>query len=160
MQRASVEAAAALMSSGNSREMKRTLPASMYFDRSIGNTFSSNAAQCGQVSEKYSMMVIGAVSLPSTISGRAGGFASSVMVCALSAWAGSIAKTAPSTSRASAARPTGLSNGLLRKPGPSAPSNVSYLANAKGIKLQSEAGFASEQAQGLQGKASKATASK
>lgn len=85
MQRASTEAAAALMSSGNSRETKRTLPVSIYFDRSIGKTFSSNAAQCGQVSEEYSTMVIGALSLPSAMSGRAGGFASNVMICALSA---------------------------------------------------------------------------
>jgi hypothetical protein len=60
-QRASIEAAAALMSSGNSRDTKRTLPVSMYFDCSIGNTFSSKSAQCGHVSEEYSTMVIGAL---------------------------------------------------------------------------------------------------
>ena len=41
MQRASIEAAAALMSSGNSRNTKRTLPVSIYFDLSIGKTFCS-----------------------------------------------------------------------------------------------------------------------
>src|SRR5271166_1534839 len=141
MQRASIEAAAALSSSGNSRETKRTLPVSIYFDRSMGNTFSSNAAQCGQVSEEYSMMVIGALSLPSAMSGRAGGFASSVRVCALSAWAGGGAKTALSTSMPSAARRIWLSNGLLRKPVRSAPSiSASYFASAKETMRQSEAG--------------------
>src|ERR1700736_595995 len=65
MQRASTEAAAALMSSGNSRNTKRTLPASTYFDCSIGNTFSWNAAQCGQLIEAYSTMVTGAFALRS-----------------------------------------------------------------------------------------------
>src|ERR1700761_8103 len=77
MQRATIAAAAALRSSGNSRDTKRTLPVSMYFDCSIGNTFSANAAQCGQVSEEYSTTVIGAVADPSTMSGRPTGFASS-----------------------------------------------------------------------------------
>src|SRR5262249_55888116 len=75
MQRANIDAAAALMSSGNSREMKRTLPVSIYFDCSIGNTFSANAAQCGQVREEYSTTVIGAVADPSTMSGKRTGFA-------------------------------------------------------------------------------------
>src|SRR6201996_8437677 len=70
MQRARMDAAAALRSSGNSRDTKRTLPVSMYFDCSIGNTFSAKAAQCGQVSEEYSTTVIGAVGDPSAMSGR------------------------------------------------------------------------------------------
>src|SRR5579883_390332 len=142
MQRASIEAATAFSSSGNSRETKRTLPVSIYFDRSIGNTFSSKAAQCGQVSEEYSMMVTGALSLPSAMSGRAGSFASSVMVSALPALAGGGAKTALTTNRLSAARRTGLGNGLLRKPGLSAPTKASYCASAKATMRQSDAGLA------------------
>src|SRR5581483_3961730 len=143
MQRASMEAAAAFSSSGNSRETKRTLPVSMYFDRSIGNTFSSKSAQCGQVSEEYSTIVTGALSLPSAMSGRAGGFASSVKVCALPAWAGD-EKTAPSTTRLSAARRTGLDNGLLRPPGLLAPSRAGYFAGPRGAMRQSDAAFGSD----------------
>src|SRR5258708_37355629 len=80
MQRASIEAAAALMSSGNSRNTKRTLPVSMYFDRSIGNTFSPNAAQCGQLIEAYSVMVIGAFGEPIAISGSDTGFATAAAI--------------------------------------------------------------------------------
>src|SRR6185437_10491375 len=83
MQRARIDAAAALRSSGNSRDTKRTLPVSIYFCCSIGNTFSANAAQCGQVSEEYSTTVTGAVADPSAISGRPTGFASSA---AMSPW--------------------------------------------------------------------------
>src|SRR6185437_788478 len=75
MQRASIDAAAALTSSGNSRDTKRTLPASIYLVCSVGNTFSANAAQCGQVREEYSMTVIGAVTDPIAMSGRPTGFA-------------------------------------------------------------------------------------
>ena len=74
MQRASIEAAAALMSSGNSRNTKRTLPVSIYFDRSIGKTFWPNAAQCGQLIDEYSVMVIGAFSDPIAMSGSDTGF--------------------------------------------------------------------------------------
>src|SRR5258708_21115679 len=85
MQRASIEAAAALMSSGNSRNTKRTLPVSIYFDRSIGNTFSPNAAQCGQLIEAYSVMVIGAFGEPIAISGSDTGFATAAAIplCAI-----------------------------------------------------------------------------
>src|SRR6267143_1130684 len=69
MQRASIEAAAALMSSGNSRNTKRTLPVSIYFDRNIGNTFWPKAAQCGQLIDEYSVRVIGAFADPIATSG-------------------------------------------------------------------------------------------
>ena len=69
MQRASIEPAAALMSSGNSRNTKRILPVSMYSDLIFGNTFSVKAAQCGQVIEAYSVMVTGALAGPSAMSG-------------------------------------------------------------------------------------------
>src|SRR6185369_4318215 len=75
MQRASIEAAAALMSSGNSRNTKRTLPVSIYFDRNIGNTFWPKAAQCGQLIEEYSVMVIGAFADPMAMSGSDTGLA-------------------------------------------------------------------------------------
>src|SRR5215471_11684492 len=114
MQRASIDAAAALMSSGNSRDTKRTLPVSIYFDCSIGNTFSSKAAQCGQVSEEYSMMVMGAFSAPSAISGSDGSFANSALVSALPASAAGAATRAPSTRIQSKARRGLISNGLLQ----------------------------------------------
>src|SRR5690348_6259976 len=79
-QRANIEAAAAFTSSGNSRETKRTLPASIYFDCSMGKTFSANAAQCEQVREEYSTMVIGAVAEPMTMSGSATGLATSAAI--------------------------------------------------------------------------------
>jgi hypothetical protein len=47
----------------------------MYFDFSIGRTFCSNAAQCGQVIEAYSTTVTGALALPSAMSGSDSGFA-------------------------------------------------------------------------------------
>src|ERR1035437_8238212 len=86
MQRASIEAVEALMSSGNSRNTNRTLPVSIYFDFSIGKTFCSNAAQCGQDIEAYSVMDTGAFAGPSAISGSDIGFATSaaVAVCARS----------------------------------------------------------------------------
>src|SRR6185437_6310107 len=80
MQRARIDAAAALTSSGNSRDTKRTLPVSIYLLCSIGNTFSANAAQCGQVSDEYSMTVIGALADPIAMSGRPTGFATSVAI--------------------------------------------------------------------------------
>ena len=43
-------------------EHKRTFPVSIYFVRSIGKTFSPNAAQCGQLIDEYSVMVTGALS--------------------------------------------------------------------------------------------------
>src|ERR1700722_12083382 len=80
MHRASIEAAVALMSSGNSRNTKRTLPGSIYFDRSIGKAFPSNAAQCGQPIEAYSTMVTGAFAGPSAMSGSSTAFAASAAV--------------------------------------------------------------------------------
>src|SRR5262249_26476777 len=83
MQRTSIDAAAALTSSGNSRDTKRTLPVSIYFDCSIGKTFSANDAQCGQVREEYSMTVIGAVADPIAISGKLAGLAASAVMSSL-----------------------------------------------------------------------------
>src|SRR5690349_19176642 len=85
IQRASIEAAAALISSGNSRNTKRTLPVSIYFDRNIGKTFSPNAAQCGQLIEAYSVMVTGAFAEPIAISGSDTGFATAaaIALCAI-----------------------------------------------------------------------------
>ena len=85
MQRASIVAAAALMSRGNSRNTKRTLPASIYFDRSIGKTFWPNAAQWGQVSDEYSVIVTGAFSDPIAMSGKDTGFATAaaIALCAI-----------------------------------------------------------------------------
>ena len=60
----------------------------MYFCCSIGKTFSANAAQCGQVSEEYSTIVMGAVAEPSTMSGRATGFATNAAVSFSAAAAG------------------------------------------------------------------------
>jgi hypothetical protein len=60
------------------------LPVSIYFDRSIGKTFSPHAAQCGQLIEEYSVMVIGAFTDPMAISGSDAGFAtaSAIALCA------------------------------------------------------------------------------
>src|SRR5690242_2863141 len=87
MQRASIEAAAALMSSGNSRNTKRTLPVSIYFDRNIGNTFWPKAAQCGQLIDEYSVMVIGAFADPRAMSGSDTGLATAaaIALCARAA---------------------------------------------------------------------------
>ena len=84
MQRASIEAAAALPSSGNSRNTKRTLPVSIYFDFSIGSTVWSNAAQCEQVIEVYSTMVTGAPAGPRAMSGSETGLVTrtAVALCA------------------------------------------------------------------------------
>src|SRR5262245_22499697 len=84
MQRTSIEAAAALMSSGNSRNTKRTWPVSIYFERSIGKTFSPNAAQCGQLIEAYSVIVTGAFGEPIAMSGNDTGLATApaVALCA------------------------------------------------------------------------------
>src|SRR6185312_11675281 len=79
-QRASIEAAAALKSSGKSRDTKRTFPVSIYRDCSIGKTFCANAVQCGQVSEEYSTIVIGAVSDARAMSGSATGFATKAAI--------------------------------------------------------------------------------
>src|SRR6266404_5338339 len=80
MQRASIEPAAALMSSGNSRNTKRILPLSMNSDLIFGNTVSVNAAQCGQVIEAYSVIVTVALAGPSAMSGSDTGLATSVAV--------------------------------------------------------------------------------
>src|SRR5438045_5752252 len=83
MQRASIEPAAALMSSGNSRNTKRILPLSIYSDLIFGNTFSVKAAQCGQVIEANSVIVTGALAGPSAMSGNETGLATSVALCAI-----------------------------------------------------------------------------
>src|SRR5882757_10671273 len=84
-QRASIEAAAAFWSSGNSRNTKRTLPVSIYFDRSIGKVVSVNVAQWEQVIEEYSTMVTLASRGPSAISGSETGSMASpaVALCAM-----------------------------------------------------------------------------
>src|SRR5262249_36567449 len=89
MQRASIEAEAALISSGNSRNTKRTLPVSIYFDRSIGKTFCPNAAQCGQVIDEYSVMVIGAFAEPIAMAGSETGLATAaaIALCAIAEFA-------------------------------------------------------------------------
>src|SRR3979490_634537 len=89
MHRPSIEAAAALMASGNSRNTNRTVPVSIYFDFNIGKTFSSKAAQCGQLMEAYSTMLTAALADPSTMSGSDTGLTTSWAV-ALSAMAASI----------------------------------------------------------------------
>src|SRR5256714_11966995 len=83
MQRASIDPAAALMSSGNSRNTKRILPLSMNSDLIFGNTFSVKAAQCGQVIEAYSVMVTEALAGPSAMSGRDCGLATSAAPCGM-----------------------------------------------------------------------------
>src|SRR3954452_16502879 len=83
MQRASIEPAAALMSSGNSRNTYRILPVSMYSDLILGNTVSLKAAQCGQVIDANSVIVTGALAGPSAISGSETGFATSDPLCAI-----------------------------------------------------------------------------
>ena len=103
MQRASIEPAAALMSSGNSRNTKRILPVSMNSDLIFGNTFSVNAAQCGQVIEAYSVMVTDALAGPSPMSGSDCGLATSAAPCAIA-----------SEIRRSASRPRILQTGRGR----------------------------------------------
>src|SRR3984893_16329166 len=83
MQRASTEATAALMSSGNSRNTKRTLPVSIYSDLIFGNTFALNAAQCGQVIDAYSVIVTEALAGPSAMSGSDIGLVTSDALCAI-----------------------------------------------------------------------------
>src|SRR5215475_4821377 len=83
MQRASIEPAAALTSSGNSRNTKRILPLSIYSDLILGNTLSVNAAQCGQVIEANSVIVTVAFAGPSAMSGSETGFATSAALCAI-----------------------------------------------------------------------------
>jgi hypothetical protein len=57
----------------------------MYFDRNIGKTFCPNAAQCGQVSDEYSVIVTGAFSGPIEISGKDTGLATAAAMadCAI-----------------------------------------------------------------------------
>src|SRR5260221_13083448 len=77
-----MEPAAALMSSGNSRNTNRILPLSMNSDLILGNTVSVNAAQCGQVIDAYSVMVTVALAGPSAISGSDCGLAAAAAPCA------------------------------------------------------------------------------
>src|SRR5579862_6860565 len=60
-------------SSGNSRRMNFTLPVSTYLDLRSFQGPSWKAAQCGQVIEAYSTMVIGALAAPWTMSGSGPG---------------------------------------------------------------------------------------
>ena len=82
MQRASIDPAAALMSSGNSRNTNLILPLSMNSALIFGKTCSVNAAQCGQVIEAYSVMVTEAFAGPSAMSGSDCGLATSEAPCA------------------------------------------------------------------------------
>src|SRR4051794_3475902 len=81
MQRASMEPAAALMSSGNSRNTYRILPVSIYSDLIFGNTASLKAAQCGQVIDANSVIVTGAFGTPSAMSGNDTGLATPEALC-------------------------------------------------------------------------------
>src|SRR3954466_4756892 len=83
MQRASIEPAAALMSSGNSRNTKRVFPLSIYSHFIFGNTFSVKAAQCGHVIEANSVIVTAALAGPSAMSGSDTGLATSAAPCAI-----------------------------------------------------------------------------
>src|SRR3979411_2749690 len=83
MQRASIDPAAALMSSGNSRNTESSLPVSIYSDLIFGNTTSLKAAQCGQVIEAYSVIVTAALAGPSAMSGSDTGLATSDALCAI-----------------------------------------------------------------------------
>src|SRR6185437_16350498 len=83
MQRASIEPAAALTSSGNSRKMYRILPVSIYSDLIFGNVSALKAAQCGQVMEANSVMVTLAFAGPNAMSGSDTGLATSAAVCAM-----------------------------------------------------------------------------
>src|ERR1700738_2211075 len=74
-QRGRIEAAAALISSGDPRNTKRTFPVSIYFDLNIGNTFSPNAAQWGQLIDAYSGIITGAFAERSAMAGSDTGFA-------------------------------------------------------------------------------------
>src|SRR5690606_19265283 len=79
LQRASMKAAAARGSNGNSRTMKRTLPLSTYFALIASKVLLWKAAQCGQVVDMYSTMVTGAFASPSAMSGSAPGLSTSAM---------------------------------------------------------------------------------
>src|SRR3954469_6331024 len=82
MQRESIEPAAALMSSGNSRNTKRILPVSMNASLIFGKTSLVKAAQCGQVIEANSVTVTAASLGPSAMSGSETGLDTSDGVCA------------------------------------------------------------------------------
>src|SRR3979490_363041 len=55
----------------------------MYSDLIFGKTFSSNAAQCGQVIDANSVTVTGALAEPIAMSGSETGFATSEALCAI-----------------------------------------------------------------------------
>src|SRR5712672_2958146 len=135
MQRASIEPAAALMSSGNSRNTKRILPLSIYSDLIFGNTVSVKAAQCGQVIEAYSVIVTVALAGPSAMSGSDTGLATSAAV-AFCASASDIRRSGESPGRAASpvrdraavkARRV-MINGLLQIGAGSRPKRLSSLA--------------------------------
>jgi hypothetical protein len=75
-QRASMEAANARGSSGNSRKTMRTLPVSTYLVLRSGSTLVWNCLQWPQVMEAYSTIVTLASALPMTRSGNSGWFIS------------------------------------------------------------------------------------
>src|SRR5579883_2455563 len=64
-----------------------TRPLSMYCALSCGNVVSLKCAQCGQVSEAYSMMVTGALAAPMTMSSPSWRGASALGSWATVAWA-------------------------------------------------------------------------
>src|SRR6185437_11211061 len=71
-QLASIAACRSRSFSGKTRKMYFALPVSIQFFFNCGRVVLSNSAQCGQVSEPYSMIVIGASALPSTWSSAVG----------------------------------------------------------------------------------------
>jgi hypothetical protein len=72
----------------------------------MGKTFSANAAQCEQVKEEYSTMVIGALAEPSVMSGSATGLLTSAAksFAAAPTFERTMASTAASKNAANAAR--------------------------------------------------------
>src|SRR5579872_4777227 len=66
MQCVTTDAVSAVSSRGKSRKISFAFPVSIHISLTLGRVRWSKAAQCGQVKEAYSKMVIGASSLPST----------------------------------------------------------------------------------------------
>src|SRR3954465_6709465 len=88
-----MEAWSAARSNGKSRNTSLTLPVSMKSFLSCGSVLAWKLAQCGQVSDEYSRIVIGALGSPSTRS-LMGSFFSAILgatvwgaeVCGAGAW--------------------------------------------------------------------------
>jgi hypothetical protein len=81
----------------------------MYFDLNIGNTFSPNDAQWGQLIDAYSVIITGAFTDPSAMSGSETGFATRAAAasCALASLfgcSGAKAKSAASVRTVAKAR--------------------------------------------------------